>query len=83
MVVIQTAKAEPSARQERPFASPTVPGHGSVSDGLICYQVSQPMPSLFPLTEGVADAFDDAFSASFVSDSCQIPAGDVVALPWH
>jgi integrase len=31
--------------------------------------------------EGVADAFDDAFSASFVSDSCQIPAGDVIALP--
>jgi hypothetical protein len=31
--------------------------------------------------EGVATAFDDAFSASFVSDSCQKPAGDVIALP--
>jgi integrase len=31
--------------------------------------------------EGVATAFDDAFAASFVSDSCQNPAGDVVALP--
>jgi hypothetical protein len=31
--------------------------------------------------EGVAAAFDDAFSASFVSEPCQKPAGDVVALP--
>jgi len=31
--------------------------------------------------EGVADAFGAAFSASFVSDPCQKPAGDVVALP--
>jgi integrase len=31
--------------------------------------------------EGVATAFDDAFAASFVSDSCQKPAGEVVALP--
>jgi hypothetical protein len=31
--------------------------------------------------EGVADAFDDAFSESFVSDACQKPDGDVIALP--
>ena len=30
--------------------------------------------------EGVADAFDDAFSASFVSDSCQKSLGDVISL---
>jgi len=31
--------------------------------------------------EDVATAFDDAFSTTFVSDSCQIPAGDVIELP--
>ncbi len=31
--------------------------------------------------EGVADAFDEAFSASFVSDSCQIRDSDVIELP--
>ena len=30
--------------------------------------------------EGVATALDDAFSESFVSEPCQKPAGDVVAL---
>ena len=30
--------------------------------------------------EGVADAFGDAFSASFVSDSCQNSPGDVISL---
>jgi integrase len=33
------------------------------------------------IDQGVADAFDAAFSASFVSDSCQKPTGDVIALP--
>jgi hypothetical protein len=37
---------------------------------------------LFPgFDEGVATALDDAFSATFVSDSCQNPAGDIIALP--
>jgi hypothetical protein len=31
--------------------------------------------------EGVATALDNAFSASFVSNSCQKPAGEVIALP--
>jgi integrase len=36
---------------------------------------------LFPgFVEGVATALDDAFSASFVSEPCQNPTGDVVAL---
>ena len=33
--------------------------------------------------EGVADAFDDAFSATFVSDSCQKPTSDVIELSGY
>lgn len=37
---------------------------------------------LFPgFDEGVAATLDDASSASFVSEPCQKPVGDVVALP--
>jgi integrase len=50
-------------------------GHSSISVTMDIYG------GLFPgFDEGVATALDDAFSASFVSEPCQNPTGDVVAL---
>ena len=51
-------------------------GHSSISVTMDVYG------GLFSgFDEGVATAFDDAFSESFVSEPCQKLAGDVVALP--